>query len=247
MSQRLSSNVNELVLFAGAGGSILASQLLGWRVVAAVELEHYCRESLMARQDDGSLEPFPIWDDIISFDGKPWRGVVDCVSGGFPCVGISPERLNARYGKQIGLDDPKSGLWAHQLRVIGEVEPAVARVENHPNLTRRGLGAILGALSEMGYDAQGAPLPADCVGAPHERERLWIEVANPDFAQRQGIRLSRRTPQEIKAIRSNIWWKTEPGIRRVDDGVANRVDRLRATGNGQVPAVAELAWEGLKP
>lgn len=147
--------MNELVLFAGAGGSILASQLLGWDVVCAVELDHYCRESLMARQDDGSLAPFVIWDDIISFDGKPWRGVVDCVSGGFPCVGISPERLNARYGKQIGLDDPKSGLWAHQLRIIGEVEPSIARVENHPNLTKRGLGTILGALSEMGYDANG--------------------------------------------------------------------------------------------
>ncbi len=239
--------MNELVCFAGAGGSILASELLGWNVVCAIELNHYCRESLMARQDDGSLPPFCIWDDIISFDGKPWRGVVDCVSGGFPCVGISPERLNERYGKQVGLDDPKSGLWAHQLRIIGEVEPAIARVENHPNLTRRGLGTILGALSEMGYDAKWAPLCGDTFGACHERERLWIEVANPDFAQRQGVRLSRRAPQEIEAIRRNIWWKTEPGIRRVDDGVANRVDRLKATGNGQIPAVAALAQLLLDP
>ena len=66
--------MNELALFAGAGGGILGTRLLGWRVVCAAEIEPYCREILLRRQEEGILEAFPIWDDVRTFDGKPWRG-----------------------------------------------------------------------------------------------------------------------------------------------------------------------------
>ena len=81
--------MNELALFAGAGGGILGGHLLGWRTVCAVEWEPYPASVLCARQNDGLLPPFPIWDDVQTFDGKPWRGIVDVVSGGFPCQDIS--------------------------------------------------------------------------------------------------------------------------------------------------------------
>jgi len=81
--------MNELALFAGAGGGILGGHLLGWRTVCAVEWEKYPACVLAARQNDGLLPPFPIWDDVQTFDGKPWRGIVDVVSGGFPCQDIS--------------------------------------------------------------------------------------------------------------------------------------------------------------
>ena len=81
--------VNELHLFAGAGGGILAGQLLGHRCVCAVEWEPYAQASLVARQNDGTFPPFPIWDDVQTFDGRPWRGVADVVAGGFPCQDIS--------------------------------------------------------------------------------------------------------------------------------------------------------------
>jgi len=81
--------LNELALFAGAGGGILGGHLLGWRTVCAVEWEPYPASVLCARQNDGILSPFPIWDDVQTFDGKPWRGIVDVVSGGFPCQDIS--------------------------------------------------------------------------------------------------------------------------------------------------------------
>ena len=74
-------SLNELALFAGAGGGILGGKLLGWRTVCAVEWEPYPASVLCARQNDGFLPPFPIWDDIQTFDGKPWRGIVDVVSG----------------------------------------------------------------------------------------------------------------------------------------------------------------------
>jgi len=102
-SSESKDKVNELALFAGAGGGILGGKLLGWRTVCAVELDGYARRVLLARQDDGCLPPFPIWDDVRTFDGKPWRGLVDVVSGGFPCQDISVA------GGGAGLDGEQSG------------------------------------------------------------------------------------------------------------------------------------------
>ena len=104
--------MNELALFAGAGGGILAGHLLGWRTVCAVEIEDYPRRVLLQRQADGFLPRFPIWDDITTFDGKPWRGRVDVISGGFPCQDISAA------GKGDGLDGERSGLWREMARVV---------------------------------------------------------------------------------------------------------------------------------
>ena len=81
--------MREMHLFAGAGGGILGGILLGHTCVCAVEIESYCRAVLLQRQRDGILPKFPIWDDVRTFDGKPWRGLVDCVCGGFPCQDIS--------------------------------------------------------------------------------------------------------------------------------------------------------------
>lgn len=77
--------MNELALFAGAGGGILGGSLLGWKTICAVEIEKYCIEILLQRQRDNILPRFPIWNDITTFDGKPWKGRVDIITGGFPC------------------------------------------------------------------------------------------------------------------------------------------------------------------
>lgn len=81
--------LRELALFAGIGGGILGGKLLGWRTVCAVEIEPFCQQVLRARQDEGALERFPIFDDVRAFDGRAWRGRVDVISGGFPCQDIS--------------------------------------------------------------------------------------------------------------------------------------------------------------
>jgi DNA (cytosine-5)-methyltransferase 1 len=120
--------VNELALFAGAGGGILGGKLLGWRTVCAVEWEPYAAAVLCARQNDGILAPFPIWDDVRTFDGRPWRGRVDVVSGGFPCQDISVA------GKGDGLDGERSGLWSEMARIIGEVQPRFAFVEDRKSV-----------------------------------------------------------------------------------------------------------------
>ena len=172
--------LNELELFAGAGGGILGSQLLGHTTVCAVEFDAYARSVLLARQADRTFPPFPVWDDVRTFDGHPWRGIVDVVSGGFPCQDISVA------GKGAGITGARSGLWSHMARIIGEVRPRFAFVENSPALLTRGIGVVLGDLAALGYDARWTVLGAADVGAPHIRDRLWILATLPD-AKHRGI------------------------------------------------------------
>ena len=160
--------MNELALFAGAGGGILGGKLLGWRTVCAVECDAYAAQVLSARQNDGALEPFPIWSDVCSFDGRPWAGIVEVISGGFPCQDISVA------GRRAGIEGARSGLWSEFARIIGEVRPRFVFVENSPGLTHRGLGRVLGDLAHLGFDAEWCVLGADNAGAPHIRKRIWI-------------------------------------------------------------------------
>jgi len=275
-------NVNELALFAGAGGGILGGKLLGWRTVCAVEWEPYPASVLVARQNDGLLPAFPIWDDVQTFDGKPWRGIVDVVSGGFPCQDISAA------GKGVGIDGERSGMWREMARIIHEVRPRFAFVENSPMLTSRGLGTVLGDLSSMGFNARWGVLGAADVGANHQRDRIWIVARNlayTNLSQRKGSCISSRIQAEnaitsgnssnekvpnstskrqqgsgeyepsinsekdckgkanfIESICRREFWSVEPNLGRVANGVAARVDRLKAIGNGQVPLCAAEAW-----
>ena len=160
--------MNELHLFAGAGGGILGGQLLGHSTVCAVEIEEYPRQVLLQRQRDGVLPRFPIWDDVCTFDGKPWRGTVDVICGGFPCQDISSA------GKGAGIAGKRSGLWTEYARIIDEVRPKFVFAENSPLLRGRGLDVVLGDLSELGYDAKWCVLGAWHVGAPHKRNRMWV-------------------------------------------------------------------------
>jgi DNA (cytosine-5)-methyltransferase 1 len=268
--------VNELALFAGAGGGILGGHLLGWRTVCAVEWEPYPASVLAQRQNDGLLPAFPIWDDVRTFDGHAWRGVVDVVSGGFPCQDISVA------GKGAGIDGTRSGMWGHMARIIGEVRPRYVFVENSPALITRGLGRVLGDLAALGYDCRWTVLGAADVGAPHQRDRIWIVanstgtggdawslqvkrsngrslesgpstelvksscssafVADSDSSQREGNKRPQRKTQERTELGESGWWTTEPDVGRVAHGVAARVDRLKAIGNGQVPLCAATAW-----
>ena len=242
--------MNELALFAGAGGGILGGHLLGWRTVCAVEWEAYPASVLVARQNDKILPPFPIWDDVQTFDGKPWRGIVDVVSGGFPCQDISAA------GKGGGIESVRSGMWKEMARIISEVRPQYAFIENSPMLTIRGLESVLADLAKMGFDAEWGVLSAADVGANHLRERIWIlsKISNPKCnGWTEGNDAKLETNQTIRSsstisIKPSITgfnrnsWKTEPDVCRVVNGMASAMDRLKAIGNGQVPIVAAAAW-----
>ena len=181
------TGLRELALFAGAGGGILGGHLLGWTTVCAVECDPYAASVLVQRQNDNVIEPFPIWNDVCTFDGKPWKGKVDIISGGFPCQDISCA------GKGAGIENGhRSGLWREFARTIREIRPQYAFVENSPLLIRRGIEVVLRDLSEMGYDVAWCVLGADDIGAPHARKRIWMLAqsrnADGDYArEKQGV------------------------------------------------------------
>ena len=185
--------IYSLHLFAGAGGGILADLLAGVRPVCAVEIEPF-PASILALRFPG----LPIWDDVQTFradnpdcaDAFAWlraHRAELCVAGGFPCQDISSA------GLQRGIDGARSGLWRELARILGEVRPRFAFVENSPNLVRLGFGRILGDLASLGYDARWNVLPASAVGARHERERMWIAAALRDANGER--RVSRRVSQ----------------------------------------------------
>jgi len=239
--------LNELALFAGAGGGILGGHLLGWRTVCAVEWEQYPASVLCARQNDGLLPPFPIWDDVQTFRGEPWRGIVDVISGGFPCTDISAA------GKGAGIDGEASGMWREMARIIHEVRPRYVFVENSPMLTSRGLGRVLGDLASVGFDARWGVLGADFAGFDHKRNRIWI-VANSTGNRLEGRYNSispRQWKTKIGSVAGLCKAKTRVNLPSPDsfgtaNGMASRVDRIKALGNGQVPLCAATAWRILK-
>ena len=216
--------MNELALFAGAGGGILGGKLLGWRTVCAVEWEPYQASVLCARQNDGLLPPFPIWDDVQTFDGNPWKGIVDVISGGFPCQDISAA------GKGAGIDGERSGMWGKMARIIREVRPKYVFVENSPMLTSRGLGRVLGDLAKMGFDARWGVLGAADVGANHQRDRIWI-VAKWDgqFSYIQHNRI-RRWEQQSKSLKKTYGKLANARCELWNEGDTRKLDTKEEIG-----------------
>jgi DNA (cytosine-5)-methyltransferase 1 len=221
--------MNELALFAGAGGGLLASQMLGFRTVCAVELDWYCRCALTQRQNDGCFRtPFPIWDDIRTFDGRPWRGIVDVVTGGFPCQAYS----NAAAGKNTADD-----LWPEMRRVVADVAPRYVFAEN---VSRVAIDQAADDLEQMGYKTKAIPLSAADLGADHIRERYWLLAYSNDESKL--LRQFHAKVGFLQSMETSVW-SGKPGSSRISDGLAYRVERYKATGNGQVPAVAATAWK----
>ena len=234
--QSTNGGLRELALFAGAGGGILGGKLLGWQTICAVEFDPYAASVLAARQNDGILKAFPIWDNVCTFDGKPWRGRIDVVSGGFPCQDISSA------GAGAGIEGSKSSLWKEMRRIISEVRPSFAYLENSPMLVKRGLAVVISDLAEMGYDAEWGCLSAGEMGANHARERIWILATDSNLSQCERGGLSSRVHKEHTNPGDSCWWQDTPELRRVDDVLAQRLDRLKCVGNGQFPLVAATAF-----
>lgn len=232
--------LRELALFAGGGGGILGGKLLGWETICAVECDWYAANILAQRQNDGCLKPFPIWSDVQTFDGKPWRGIVDVVSGGFPCQDISSA------GKGAGIAGERSGLWREFARIIGEVQPKFCFIENSPMLITRGFERVLADLASMGFDAKWGVIGARETGAPHKRERLWILATNTkrrkEWEESCGGKIG-RMGGVVKSVAWNRNWEDALRcFRGMGNGLARAVDRTDRIRNGQVPAVVATAY-----
>ena len=193
--------LNALDICAGSAIGSAVFEAIGLaRTVCYVEIDDYCQRLIQQRIADGWLADAPIWDDLRSFDGRPWRGLVDFVFGGIPCQPWSVA------GQRKGAADARD-LWPDFLRVVGEVRPRLVLVENVSGFltVKRGgprtrtardghviarwtekaqqsaIGRAVGDLSEIGYDAQWDVVSAAGVGAPHLRKLVWVVAYSDQF------------------------------------------------------------------
>jgi len=231
-----------LDLFSGIGGFSLGLEAAGMETVGFCEIEEYPRKILKRHWPH-----VPIFEDIRKLDGEQIRqkcGKVDLICGGFPCQDLSTA------GKQSGIDGGRSGLWREMHRLIGELRPEFAIVENVTNLLTgpkgRGewFGRVLGDLAEIGYDAEWHCIPASYVGAPHIRDRVWVIAYPHQNGRNFRLRFERRLHQKNRprfweSFRADDWAvrvKKFAKICRNDDGLP---EELGAIGNSVVPQVVE--------
>lgn len=289
-----------LSLCAGVAGLDLGITIAepGYRTVGFVERNAFSAAALVARMEDASLHPAPVWDDLATFDGTLWRGAVDVVAAGYPCQPFSTA------GKQLGTADPRH-LWPHVARIVRDVRPEWLFLENVVGHVDLGFDVVARELAGMGARIEAGLFSAYEVGAPHWRRRLFVlarfAVADADdgdvgeprrLADRRGrlhlhaqpragraaVRPRRHRPQldgalavqpgdrleagtaagelplfppapcdfqdwvECLAGRAGL----EPCVPGMADGLAYRVDRSDAAGNGVCPLAAALAWRTLR-
>jgi DNA (cytosine-5)-methyltransferase 1 len=220
-----------------------------YRTVAFVERESHAAATLVARMADQALAEAPIWDDLRSFDGRPWRGRVHLVSAGYPCQPFS------YAGNRTGAADPRH-LWPEVERIVDEVGPEWVFCENVEGHLTLGFAEVADSLRRLGFTPKAGLFTAREAGARHRRRRLFILahadrfgrglLPRPDRRGRDGP--DKRTDRHSLEQRGSIFdGKRGPHL---DEALAcPEVVRL-AGSDGDVPIFApgpgELqAWEGL--
>lgn len=225
-----------LDLFSGIGGFSLGLERTGgFETVAFCEINPFCRKVL------GKHWPgVPIHEDVREL-GPDGTGPIDVICGGFPCQDISSA------GRKLGIAGEQSGLWSEQLRLIRALRPRFAIVENVADLLARGMGAVVGDLAESRYDTEWHCISGSFIGLPQARERVWI-IAYPDSRRcergeernRGGPILVLRPDHDRLALAQHRARVARSWVRRADDGLPNRVDRLRALGSAAAAEIIEI-------
>ena len=241
-------------LFSGIGGFELGLEraIPNSSTIWQVEQDKFCQKILNKHWPNAI-----IYDDVCTV-GQHNLEPVDMLCGGFPCQDISTA------GKLGGIHGKKSGLWWQMHRIISELRPRIAVMENVANLTTMGLPEVLGSLSEIGYNAEWSIISAGQFGAPHQRKRIFIvaysnsirspQAWNRRFNKKINISNTYSTSSERSSMPSRIqkkaeninsslckresyWEKTKAPapVCSVDDGIPFRLAKLRALGNAIVP------------
>jgi DNA (cytosine-5)-methyltransferase 1 len=230
--------------FSGIGGFELGLEraIPNSKTVWQIEQNPFCQKILRKHWPDAK-----IYDDVREV-GAHNLEPVDIFCAGFPCQDISVA------GKGEGLDGKKSGLWWECFRIISELRPRIIVLENVSAVTFRGGREVVGSLASIGYDTEWQVISARMFGAPHIRRR-WFLVGhasdtNSERSKEQSFDTismeQERQPecgssQSNRTYKGNYWQRHAPEspVCRVDDGIPNRMDRLRALGNAIVPQCSE--------
>lgn len=233
-------------LFAGIGGFDLGLERSGMVCKWQVEIDDYARRVL-----EKHWPSVPRWDDVRTFlaDGNVGPWCVDAIAAGFPCQNLS----NA--GDKTGINGSKSGLWKEVVRCVRLLRPRFIILENVPEITRRGLDEVIGALVQSGYDTWHDCIPSAFVGGDSWRERFFLiaelvcvgrEVVLPCLSRTYGKAISKTEWKsnsfDTRFARLEEMERrfSEPSLLRTNDGVSCIVDRIRCLGNAVDPRVAEF-------
>lgn len=175
MNVALRSDIDVLSICTGGGGLDLGLELAipGARTVCMVEREAFAVAHLVSAMESGFMAPAPVWSDARTFDGRTWRGCVDGLIGGIPC---QPHSL---AGRKRGSHDERD-LWSAARRIIVQSRPWFVLIENVAGMLSPGDDEIAGAervwrdLQKLGFTVEAGLFTAAEVGAPHERQRIFI-------------------------------------------------------------------------
>ena len=173
--------LNVIDIFSGIGGFSIGLEAAGLQTVAFCEINPFCRKILTKHWPS-----VPIFTDITAIHKEDLKALlrIDLIAGGFPCQDISVA------GKGGGIKAKRSGLWKEFARLINEIRPKYAIIENVANLRSQGLISVLQDLWEIGYDAEWHCIPASAFGAPHRRDRIWI-IAYPSCLCKVGLSIGK--------------------------------------------------------
>ncbi len=240
-------------LFSGIGGFDLAAQWMGWENVFQVEKDNFCTKVLEKN--------FPLtkrYGKIEEFDGRQYMGAVDIISGGFPC------QPYATVGKRKGTQDSRH-LWPEMLRVISTIQPAFVVGENVLGIVDWSGGMVFESiqtdLENIGYEVTSIILPASGRGAPHRRYRTWFVAHSSSNGHKPGGFIKDRRAEEegerfqnqreriwdnIGRTGEQVWGSTQSLICGRDNGLPNRVDRVKSLGNAIVPQVAYQIFKAIE-
>lgn len=235
-------NFTHLDLFSGIGGFALAAQWAGFKTMAFCEINTFCRNVLKKH-----------WPDVLKYmDIRDLSNPdhVDLLTAGFPCQPFSVA------GKKKGNKDDRY-LWPEVYRVVKKSKPKWIVLENVPGIISM-LDPILEDLEREGYPWETYLIPASAIGSPHKRERIWIVANSNGFRCNYGFdngkeRSFQNDGQQYMASLHSEWsqfipesWKTmqiedyftfNSNASRVDDGISDRMDRIKSLGNAIVPQV----------
>jgi DNA (cytosine-5)-methyltransferase 1 len=196
-----------LSLFSGIGGLDLAAEMAGIKVIGFCEIDPFPVEVLTKR-----FPGVPIFEDVRKLTAEVIRDgtgmgtsqSIDIIFGGFPCQDLSVAGVQKGLEDEEGKPTARSGLWFEMLRVISEFRPRYVLAENVRGAVNLALDTVYSNLVNEGYKVYPYVISASAVGAPHQRERLFVvgvredvyrqyteAMENPRCELRQGSEFSR--------------------------------------------------------
>lgn len=239
--------IRVLDLFSGIGGFSLGLERTGgFQTVAFCEIDRYCRAVLEAHWRLAAR-----FRDVRWLDRRKLANFlpIDLICAGFPCQDASVANVTGE-----GTAGERTGLYKQAVRLAGELDCALL-MENVPGLLVRGFGDVLGALAEIGFDAEWECISARDAGADHERERLWI-MAYPGgegrkgFEHYHGVLGSARTALAQHGDTAFAGWRALVGgehVLRGGDGLSVAMERrrLHGVGNAVCPAIPQAIGQAI--